>query len=301
MKGLLSGGEVVLIDTRQHWMAAIRYALKPLLLIGGVILLALLNQWLDFDGALNFINQIVSWILVVMILISIIWLPVNLVQWYSRKYVLTNRRAMRMSGVLRKKSFDSSLEQINDITLEQSVFGRALGYADLTLYTASDTANESYQQLLDGTQFKKAVLDAKEGIRHGSPLEALPAGFIVKGGTNEASMRADGKIEEAAGATDSSTATEPVQPAAAPAPPETAAAEPEPPAPVAPEPVAEAALVVEPEPTPEATAPEPDPELDAAPEPESDAAADSDAATQAWPEADVVETPPADDSTDKPA
>jgi membrane protein YdbS with pleckstrin-like domain len=207
IEGLLSGGEVVLIDTRQHWVAALRYALKPIVLVGGIVLLAILNNILDFDGALNFINQLVSWILIIMVIVAVVWLPINLVQWYSRKYVLTNRRAMRMSGVLRKTSFDSSLEQINDIAMDQSFFGRQMGYADLTLYTASDTANEQYKQLMDGLQFKKAVLDAKEGIRHGHPLTELPAGFIVKGGTNEASMRADGKIQEAAAKTQATPAT----------------------------------------------------------------------------------------------
>lgn len=254
VKGLLSGGEVVLIDTRQHWMAAVRYALKPILLIGAVILLGLLNSWLNFEGGLSFINDIVSWILIIGVIVAVVWLPVDLAQWYSRKYVLTNRRAMRMSGIFRKRSFDSSLEQINDIAVEQSVFGRTLGYADLTLYTASDTANESYEQLLDGMQFKKAVLDAKEGIRHGSPLTELPEGFIVKGGTNEASMRADGKIEEAASqAGPPSAESLPQAGAAEPAAPAAAAPEPAAEVPSTPEPIAEPALVAEPEPADETT------------------------------------------------
>jgi len=251
VKGLLSGGEVVLVDTRQHWMAAIRYALKPILLVGAVILLGLLNQLLQFPDALSFINDLVTYALIIMIVIAVIWLPINLVQWYSRRYVLTNRRAMRMSGVLRKKSFDSSLEQINDINLVQSVFGRTLGYADLTLYTASDTANESYEQLIDGIQYKKAVLDAKEAIRNGTPLQALAEGFIVKGGTNEASMRADGKLEEAAAQAEPSPEQAPAPSAAPPVAPEPpVAAEP----PSAPEPIAEPALVAESEPPAEPVA-----------------------------------------------
>ncbi|HKZ91216.1 MAG TPA: PH domain-containing protein, partial [Candidatus Limnocylindrales bacterium] len=198
MKGLLSGGEVILIETRQHWMAAIRFVLRPLVLIGLAVLLWLVNGWLDFEGFLDIINELVRWVIAIMVIVSIVWLPVDLVRWRSRRYVLTNRRAMRMSGVLRKQGFDSSLEQINDIRSEQSFLGRRLGYADLTLYTASDTANEVYDQLLDGLQFKKAVLDAKEAIRAGAPLQALPDSFVVKGGANEASMRADGRIKEEA-------------------------------------------------------------------------------------------------------
>ena len=157
----------------------------------------LINGWLDFDddGFLNIINELVRWIVVIMIVVSIIWLPIDLVRWWSRRYVLTNRRVIRSYGVLRKTSLDTSIEQINDIGLTTSFLGQRLGYADLTLYTASNTSNEVYDQLIDGVQFKKAVLDAKEAIRAGHPLQALPDGFVVKGGTNEASQRADGKIQ----------------------------------------------------------------------------------------------------------
>jgi hypothetical protein len=199
VKGLLSTGEVVLIDTRQHWMALVRFALKPILLMGLVVLLILVNQWLDFgDGILGILNELIHIILVVAIMVSVVWLPVDVVRWRSRHFVLTNRRAMRLDGMFRKRSFDSSLEQINDISFTQSVLGRSMGYADLTILTASGAANESYEQLMDGLQFKKAVLDAKEAIRLESPLQELTEGFIVKGGTNLASLRADGKLEEAA-------------------------------------------------------------------------------------------------------
>ena len=59
--------------------------------------------------------------------------------------------------------------------MKETTFGRLLGYADVTLYTASEAANEEYKQLLDGKQFKIAVLDAKEAIRTGQPLGALQA------------------------------------------------------------------------------------------------------------------------------
>jgi membrane protein YdbS with pleckstrin-like domain len=200
VKGLLSSGEVVLIETRQHWIAAVRFVLRPILLVLAAVALALLNQWLKFseDSFLSFVNDLVHWTIVILLIVAIVWLPIDLVRWWSRRYILTNRRSMYLQGVLRKSSFDASLEQINDIGMMQSFLGRTLGYADLTLFTASDQANPTYDQLMDGPQFKRAVMDAKEAIRAGAPLEALPEGFIVKGGTNEASMRADGKIAEAA-------------------------------------------------------------------------------------------------------
>jgi membrane protein YdbS with pleckstrin-like domain len=202
LKGLLSTGEVVLISTRQHWVAAVRFALRPILIFLGGVALWIINAWLDFpsDSFFDFINDVVGWIVIALIVVSIIWLPIDLVRWWSRRYVLTNRRAIRSYGVIRKTSLDTSLEQINDIGLTESFIGRRLGYADLTLYTASNSSNEVYDQLIDGIQFKKAVLDAKEAIRLGHPLEALTDGFVVKGGTNEASRRADGTVQAEAAA-----------------------------------------------------------------------------------------------------
>ena len=219
LDNLLANGEVLLIETRQHWMAAIRYLVRPIVILLIAAGLVIVSAWLGWnEGVLGTLNQLILLIAGIMFLVSIIWLPIDLVRWASRKYVLTSRRVMRMDGVLRKRSFDSSLEQINDIRTEQSFLGRTLGYADLTIYTASDTANEVYAQLLDGLQFKKAVLEAKEAIRTGTLLTTLPEGFIVKGGRNEASMRADGKIKEPAAAAAATTEAEAeAAPSAAPA------------------------------------------------------------------------------------
>ena len=270
VKDLLASSEVVLIETRQHWMAAVRFVLRPILIALAAVGLIILNEVFNFndDQFFSFINDLISFAIVILFLIAVVWLPIDLIRWDSRRFVLTNRRSMRVAGVLRKTSFDTSLEQINDIGLVEPTVGRLLGYADLTLYTASDTANATYDQLVDGLQFKKAVLDAKEAIRVGTPLTSLPEGFIVKGGTNEASMRADGKIVD----------EEEVDEAAAPAPEQDeqsiAAPPPAPePEPIAPEPIAEPALVVEPEPAP-VVEPEPAPVVEPEPvvEPDSESA-----------------------------
>jgi len=255
VKSLLSSGEVVLVNTRQHWIAALRFALRPILILLLAVGLFILNSWLDFDddGLLNFINVLVGWAVWILLIVSIIWLPIDLARWWSRKYVLTNRRVTQMDGIVRKRSFDASLEQINDIEVVEPLLGRLMGYADLTIYTASDSANPTYHQLIDGIQFKKAVLTAKDAIRSGAPLTVLPEGLIVKGGTNESSMRASGKTEAPATAAASAASTETSTPS------------------TPSEPLVEAtpapALVVEPEVERE---PEAWPEADAAPVPDSE-------------------------------
>ena len=192
VKDMLGSTEIVLIETRQHWMAAIRFAIRPIVIaLIGLLLLAV-NSIFSFndDQFLSFINDLITWIVVILFLVSIVWIPIDLIRWDSRRYVLTNRRTMLVEGVLQKNSIDSSLGQVTDIGMRETTFGRLLGYADLTLYTASEAANEEYKQLLDGKQFKIAVLDAKEAIRLGGSMDELPEGFVVNGGMTEACKRA---------------------------------------------------------------------------------------------------------------
>ena len=58
---LLSTGEVILIETQQHWMAAIRFALRPILLALLGVGLLILNEILDVRRRqfLSFINDLI--------------------------------------------------------------------------------------------------------------------------------------------------------------------------------------------------------------------------------------------------
>ena len=65
-------------------------------------------------------------------------------------YLVTNRRVLKVEGILKKRSADSSLEKINDAVLEQSVFGRMLGYGDLDILTANEQSVDRYRMLAAG-------------------------------------------------------------------------------------------------------------------------------------------------------
>jgi hypothetical protein len=197
IKSLLTSNEVVLVEGRQHWMALLRFAIRPILLGLAGIGLMILSSWVRLEGLLAFLDDLLRLVTIIVVLVAVVWLPIDAIRWSSRQFVLTNRRTMRIEGVARKRSLDASLEQINDVRMEEPLLGRLFGYADLTILTASSTAEE-FRQLIDGLQFKKAVMEAKEALRVNRPLESLPEGFVVKGGTNEASLRAQGKLREPA-------------------------------------------------------------------------------------------------------
>jgi membrane protein YdbS with pleckstrin-like domain len=87
--------------------------------------------------------------------------------WKIREYLVTNRRILGVKGLLGKKTLDVSLEKITNIELVQSRIARLfrLGYGDIDIRTAHEGSVAVYQALVDVVDFKKAALEAKNGMR----------------------------------------------------------------------------------------------------------------------------------------
>jgi hypothetical protein len=114
------------------------------------------------------VRDLFSWLGLILLLIGLGWLAQIYLNWYSQDYLITNRRVMKVEGVLKKRSADSSLEKINDAVLEQSVFGRMLGYGDLDILTANEQSVDRYRMLAEAQTFKRTMLDQKHNLEQES-------------------------------------------------------------------------------------------------------------------------------------
>jgi hypothetical protein len=173
---LLADGERAVLRTRQHWLATIfdgRTAWA--IFVASVVLF-----FLSGSVAPELPRQVFQWIALGLLVISLFWLLQVYASWYAEDYMVTNRRVLKVEGILRKRSADSSLEKINDAVLEQSVLGRMLGYGDLEILTAAETSVDKYRMLAGAAQFKKTMLDEKHSLEEeflrvpAPPLRAAP-------------------------------------------------------------------------------------------------------------------------------
>ena len=173
---LLADGERAILRTRQHWLATIfdgRTAWA--IFIASVVLF-----FLSGSVAQEIPQRVFQWIALGLLVISLFWLLQIYASWYAEDYMVTNRRVLKVEGVFRKRSADSSLEKINDAVLEQSVLGRMLGYGDLEILTAAETSVDKYRMLAGAPQFKKTMLDEKHSLEEeflrvpAPPLRAAP-------------------------------------------------------------------------------------------------------------------------------
>jgi len=174
---LLADGERVVLRTRQHWLATVDEGRMAWAIFVASVVLLFLTSAVSLQAA----RLIFQWIAAVLLIVSLIWLLVIYASWYAEDYLVTNRRVLKVEGILRKRSADSSLEKINDAVLEQSVLGRMLGYGDLEILTAADTSVDQYHMLSNAPGFKRTMLDEKHNLEEeflrvpNPPLRAAPA------------------------------------------------------------------------------------------------------------------------------
>jgi membrane protein YdbS with pleckstrin-like domain len=161
---LLADGEHVLIRGRQHWIALIDHALRPIVILLVAVGLWTLGQWFNPDGLLDILDRLLTWVTVAAFVLGIIWFPISAARWLARRYVLTDRRTIRVEGLVNKHSFDSQLEKINDVIYEQSALGRMLGYGDLDVDTAASEELVEFPMLRDAVGFKKELMEAKHRL-----------------------------------------------------------------------------------------------------------------------------------------
>jgi hypothetical protein len=163
-RNLLSRGEEVVFESRQHWFAIL--AETWLYVIGGVLALALLIwQSTSKQGQLTGILEIIA---VIALIICLAYIGLKVWAWRNQEYLITTRRVIKAQGIFNKEMGDSSLEKVNDARLSQSFFGRIFDYGTLDILTASDAAEtgllNDFPMLAEPVKFKVAMLNQKERL-----------------------------------------------------------------------------------------------------------------------------------------
>lgn len=155
---LLASNEQIVYRTRKHWVAPLLSTITgTLLAVGGLV--AIVGQ--VFTDT-SWLENLLRWGGLVALVVGVIMLLSSFVVWWSEEYYVTNQKVMKVGGILRKTAEGSALEKINDITIQQSVLGRALGYGTLSVLTAADESNLHYTVMREPMEFRKSVLDQKQ-------------------------------------------------------------------------------------------------------------------------------------------
>ena len=162
LKSLLGENEQVLFTTHQHWLVLLGEIITEIILSIALIVLVTL-AWI-----LWVLNPLMAlgYLLLIFPMVS---LCRDILIWVNRKFVVTNRRVIQLSGVIRKNVTDSSLEKVNDVKMSQSFMGRIFDYGDIEIMTASELGVNKLTLIGRPIQYKTTMINAKE------KLERIPA------------------------------------------------------------------------------------------------------------------------------
>jgi hypothetical protein len=171
LNSLLGDNEQVLFVTHQHWLVLVGEILsESLLSVGLIVAITLVYAFLVLNPLV-----LLGYLLLIFPLISLVR---DVLIWSKRKYVVTNRRVMQLSGVFNKNVTDSSLEKVNDVKLSQSFMGRMFDYGDIEILTASELGVNKFTHIGRPIQYKGAMINAKEKLERipgqAAPVPAAP-------------------------------------------------------------------------------------------------------------------------------
>lgn len=130
---LLGGDEIVHLAIKPSpWfvpLTSLRW------LVAGIVVVLLANsEWVP-AGTRWYLYRAVFWLL----LARFVWATL---EWVSRLYILTNRRAMRIRGVFNVQLFECSLERIQNTRVEVPLPDRVTRVGTIVLYTAGGSGGQ---------------------------------------------------------------------------------------------------------------------------------------------------------------
>src|SRR5262245_19925798 len=122
----LLSSEQRVFAVRRHWMAlASTFLLFLAFLIGGLLFLVALRS-----------HPVGESFSIFFLIFSVLWFLWFVLDWYFEEIVVTNRRVLLVTGVLNRKVGIMPLIKVTDLTFEQTLWGRVLGYGTFIVESA---------------------------------------------------------------------------------------------------------------------------------------------------------------------
>ncbi|PKL83911.1 MAG: hypothetical protein CVV24_02455 [Ignavibacteriae bacterium HGW-Ignavibacteriae-3] len=149
MRTPLRQDEELIYQTRKHWFVLI----IPSIIF---ILLIVLSYYVYTK------LTVIEWYHLLVPIFSFFYIFYKYSYWRFDLWVVTNYRVIDEEGVLSINSKESPIDKINNVSYEQSLLGRILGYGNVRIQTAAEMGETSYINLSRPRQLKEALSRAGE-------------------------------------------------------------------------------------------------------------------------------------------
>jgi uncharacterized membrane protein YdbT with pleckstrin-like domain len=156
MKTQLKKDEKVILEIRQHWFVLVA---PTIILLIGIIL-----------GSLLIVNTVVVFGILI-ILIVICYFIYKVFQRKNNLWIVTNLRVIDEYGVFSNNAKESPLDKLNNVSYNQSFFGKIFGYGNVQIQTAAEIGSTTYHMVEHPKKLKDTITNAQEEYKHSQIME----------------------------------------------------------------------------------------------------------------------------------
>jgi membrane protein YdbS with pleckstrin-like domain len=135
------------IRVRVHWAALVllprigrhwgrqSYGIQPVLLpiVGVIVVVYVLSRLVSAVAPGLWLVQSLLWYIAVGVLARFAW---ELLEWWHWRLIITDKRCMIAWGIIVRRNTMIPITKVTDLTFEQSLFGKLLGYGTLHVESA---------------------------------------------------------------------------------------------------------------------------------------------------------------------
>ena len=148
-------GEVLICETRLHWIVMIWHIVVGCLLLGlpGVLLLYYALSQTGIDSKTLHIMEAGG---VALLVCGVVAVLMGMVRRNATEMAVTNRRVVIKTGLASRKTIEMLLDKVESIEVSEPAFGRMLGYGTIVVIGTGGTP-EPFHQVAHPLEFRSHV------------------------------------------------------------------------------------------------------------------------------------------------
>jgi uncharacterized membrane protein YdbT with pleckstrin-like domain len=178
MRTPLQKGEKILLVTYTSWIS----------LVGPTLLMII-----GFVGAWFLRNADTIWWSVGVALLGIIIFLYKYFEWRVTIWVVTNYRVIDEAGLLNHFAKESPLEKINNVSYDQTLWGRLMNYGHVKIQTAAEVGATDYFNVQAPKLLKDTITAAQsehQNMQYGNQAVQMASALGIRG-TSQTSIASE--------------------------------------------------------------------------------------------------------------
>lgn len=156
MRTKLRNSEEVFLVTHHHWLTMA----KPI----SAVLITGLSTYLMYALSEEMNTFFYVWVSLSGFAIAFLYAAYKWYDWSVNIWAVTNYRVIEEEGVFSILAKESPLDKINNISYQQSFFGRMWGYGDVEIQTAAGEGMTIHRFIDDPKELKDTINEAKDRL-----------------------------------------------------------------------------------------------------------------------------------------